>query len=660
MAGRMALVSPAAAGVGSGDPYPRSRFVLPLGAADAAARVTRLERWRPCSRSSAGPATAPRAHSCASRRRPCRRRGRPKTPGPEPQPVTITSYGAQGDVATVQMSDGTRWQVTRKRSTVPIVKKRGQFGVGVGSDDADRIWLKASWCRGTRGEIRVGGNPQGAAKELLKNLAQGIANGGDADEVKRIITAAEIQPFVDWDIQRPGDWKITGEVKLDFDKSGLKSAGGKVGVAKGPFEGGIEGKGDRDGSWNVTVTGKYAGRQDQDQGGVPGGRAALPLRVRMRARDRREGEEGEGRARCHGAVPRAPLPLLQVLQRRGQQGAHPEGGARRPRRPDGRRLQGRQRPGLHVARGPARPVSEVEGGQPRPRHAAGKGSRSPTRRARTAAVSPAASRPPRTSSCSHRTWRPSTAGRPSSRARSSRRTSSGPGSTGTDEDIREQKTPAADKRVKAARGRHAKAEVIYEYLRRSRIDLERVESDITEREVITPAHVDRKKGNCPKDVLEAARTAWFASGAVTSVRCPTIGPHALDHDQVAVRAARARRARALGRRRSGPDRRARPPARHPGPVPRAALRGPAPRRRPALPARREGRLLVRPRAGRHHRPGDRRAARRPARRAAPRRLRRGRRGGPRRARGAPPSPTSSSARTARPAPRCTTSKAVPL
>ena len=134
--------------------------------------------------------------------------------GPEPQPVTITSYGAHGDVATVQMSDGTRWQVTRKRSTVPIVKKRGQFGVGVGSD-ADRIWLKASWCRGTRGEIRVGGNPQGAAKEVLKNLAQGIANGGDADEVKRIITAAEIQPFVDWDIQRPGDWKVTGEVTLD-------------------------------------------------------------------------------------------------------------------------------------------------------------------------------------------------------------------------------------------------------------------------------------------------------------------------------------------------------------------------------------------------------------------------------------------------------------
>ena len=104
----------------------------------------------------------------------------------QPKPVKITGYGAHGDVATVQMSDGTRWKVTRKRSTVQIVKKKGQFGVGWGSD-SDRIWLKASWCQGTRGEIRVGGNPQGAAKDLLKNLAQGIANGGNADDVKKVL-----------------------------------------------------------------------------------------------------------------------------------------------------------------------------------------------------------------------------------------------------------------------------------------------------------------------------------------------------------------------------------------------------------------------------------------------------------------------------------------
>ena len=41
-----------------------------------------------------------------------------------------------------------------------------------------------------------------------------------------------------------------------------------------------------------------------------------------------------------------------------------------------------------------------------------------------------------------------------------------------------------------------------------------------------------------------------------------------------------------------------PAPRHPGAVPRAALRRAAPRRRAALPARRQGRLLVRPRARR--------------------------------------------------------------
>jgi hypothetical protein len=109
--------------------------------------------------------------------------------------------------------------------------------------DASKVWLKVSWCQGTRGEIRVGGNPQGAAADLLKTLAQGIADGGDAPGLKTLIQGASITPFVDWDIQRPGDWRITGEVTLTFDKEGLKTAGGKLSVKKGPFEGGVEGHG---------------------------------------------------------------------------------------------------------------------------------------------------------------------------------------------------------------------------------------------------------------------------------------------------------------------------------------------------------------------------------------------------------------------------------
>src|SRR4051794_13217226 len=194
----------------------------------------------------------------------------PVTTTEPPKAPTIKLASARGDVVTVEMSDGTRWKVTRKRSTVPIVKKKGTFTPGIGADSS-KVWLKVSWCRGTRGEIRIGGNPQGAAEDLLKKLAQGIADGGDAPALKTLLEGASITPFLDWDIQRPGDWKITGEVTLTFDKDGLKTAGGKVGVQKGPFDVGVEGSSDRDGKWNVTVTGKYT------PGGKPKTAGPCPL-----------------------------------------------------------------------------------------------------------------------------------------------------------------------------------------------------------------------------------------------------------------------------------------------------------------------------------------------------------------------------------------------
>ena len=110
------------------------------------------------------------------------------------------------------------------------------------------------------------------------------------------------------------------------------------------------------------------------------------------------------------------------------------------------------------------------------------------------------------------------------------------------------------------------------------------------------------------------------------------------------------------RRRTGADRRARPPPRHPGPVPRAALR-----RRCAAPASCSSQRGVKGgyrfarEPSRDHRARGRRAARRPARPRRRGHLRRGRRRRPRRARERRRSPTSSSARTARPARRCTTS-----
>src|SRR4051794_296921 len=180
----------------------------------------------------------------------------PATVEAAPAAPTVTSTSARADEATVELSDGTRYIVTRKRSTTPIIKRSGDFGVGVGGD-ADRIWMKASWCRGTRGEIRIGGDPQAEAKELLKKLAEGVVDGGDAGQVKKIIQGAQIKPFLDWDIQQAHNWKLTGEVELTVDKSGFKGVKGKVGVDTGPIEGSVEGSADAQGGWSVTVKGTY-------------------------------------------------------------------------------------------------------------------------------------------------------------------------------------------------------------------------------------------------------------------------------------------------------------------------------------------------------------------------------------------------------------------
>jgi hypothetical protein len=431
----------------------------------------------------------------------------------KPTPVKITGYGAKGDVATVQMSDGTRWEVTRKRSTVPIVKKRGEFGVGFGAD-SDRIWLKASWCRGTRGEIRVGGNPQGAAKDLLKNLAQGIANGGNADDVKKILAGAEIEPFIDWDIQRPGDWKVTGEVKLDFDKSGLKSAGGKVGVAKGPFEGSVEGKGDRDGTWSVTVQGKWTpGQQTKTKGKCAEDELLFPYEYEcVKLTDVKEKKEtvkvgGTARFPEHRYIyfnyssdevnkaltPKSELDALSDLMAGGykvvnvQAFTSPEG----LRDPSPKWKEGNKALGMRRADKALKLANEAckEGG------------------CVTGGITP-----PKDVELLPSDLETLDGGSTENQGRVLEEDVIRAWDDGTSEDIKDQKTPAADKRVQAARSRHAKAEVIYEYLRRSRIDLERVYTYVTEKEVVTPAHTDRQAGNCPKDVLDAARSAWVASG----------------------------------------------------------------------------------------------------------------------------------------------------
>jgi hypothetical protein len=429
-------------------------------------------------------------------------------PGPV-QPPTIVSAEPDGDTVTVRMSDGTRWLVTRKRSTVPIVKKRGTFGVGFGAD-SDRIWMKASWCRGTRGEIRVGGNPQGAAKDVLKNLAQGIANGGDADDVKRIITAAEIQPFIDWDIQRPGDWKITGEVKLTFDKGGLKTAGGKVSVAKGPFEGGIEGEGDREGSWNVTVTGKWTpGGKTKTKDECPADELLFPYEYEcVRERD----------------IPATTKPVKKTAddpypEHRFIYFKYASDEVNKKLTPDSEiqalgDLMARDYKVVNI-----QAFTSPEGlRDPSPRWKEGNKALGMRRAEKAKEIASAACTsgscitggitPPKDVELLHQDWENLDGTTSEKTGKMLEEDVIADWEAGVSDDIKEQKTPAADKRVKAASGRHAKAGVIYEYLRRSRIDLLRVEHREWIDQEPVPARTDRRSGNCPEDVLTAARQRW--------------------------------------------------------------------------------------------------------------------------------------------------------
>lgn len=421
---------------------------------------------------------------------------------PEKKAPTVKLASAKGDVVTVEMSDGTRWKVTRKRSTVPIVKKKGQLAPGVGWD-ASKVWLKVSWCQGTRGEIRVGGNPQGAAADLLKTLAQGIADGGDAPSLKTLIQGASITPFVDWDIQRPGDWRITGEVTLTFDKEGLKTAGGKLSVKKGPFEGGLEGTGDRDGKWNITLQGKYTpGGKTKTDGPCPLDELYFPYEYEcehewdVAPTVKKTPMSEEKKIPAHRFVyfkyasdeinpqltSKDDLKAVEDLKAAGyavvniQAFTSPEG----LRDPSPRWKEGNKALSMRRAKKAQElagdgPVSEPKDVELLPldfENLNGTKSEGQGKALEDNVIS---------------LWE-------------------------SDPDVAEQKTPAAEKRVASASGRHAKAEVIYEYLRRARIDLEKTEKREWVQETPVPGHPESEKGNCPPDVLDVAKTAWVSTG----------------------------------------------------------------------------------------------------------------------------------------------------
>lgn len=421
---------------------------------------------------------------------------------PEKKAPTVKLASAKGDVVTVEMSDGTRWKVTRKRSTVPIVKKKGSLAPGIGWD-ASKVWLKVSWCQGTRGEIRVGGNPQGAAADLLKTLAQGIADGGDAPALKTLIQGASITPFLDWDVQRPGDWRITGEVTMTFDKEGLKTAGGKLSVKKGGFEGGLEGTGDRDGKWNITLQGKYTpGGKTKTDGPCPPDELLFPYEYECM----KEWDVGPTVKKTPRSEDKTVPEHRFVYFNYASDEVNPS----LTGKDDLKAIEDLQAAGYKVVNIQA--FTSPEGlRDPSPKWKEGNKALSMRRakKAQELAGSGAISDPKDVELLPLDAEKPDgtkTEGQGKALEENVIRLWE------TDPDVKEQKTPAAEARVAAAKGSHGKAEVIYEYLRRARIDLEKTEHREWVEETPVPGHPESEKGDCPPDVLQIAKAAWVGTG----------------------------------------------------------------------------------------------------------------------------------------------------
>ncbi|MCI0428832.1 MAG: hypothetical protein L0Z46_12540 [Nitrospiraceae bacterium] len=125
--------------------------------------------------------------------------------------------------------------------------------MGFCSDD-ERVFFRLSWCEGTQGTIDVGANVPGALKNLLNTVVGQINQGASPDQIKQTFENASVEPFVELAITKEGGWKITGDLELDINRTGILSTTAKVSADKGWIKIGVEYKDDGTGK-QVLVTG---------------------------------------------------------------------------------------------------------------------------------------------------------------------------------------------------------------------------------------------------------------------------------------------------------------------------------------------------------------------------------------------------------------------
>lgn len=167
------------------------------------------------------------------------------TEAAEDDPPPKVTPGVDSDEIVVTRADGTRFRV-RRRVRAKILTRPGRPRLGFCSDD-ERVFFRLMWCEGTQGTIDAGANVQSAFKDLLDKVLNQIGRGASPDEIKKTFENAKVQTFLTVDITKVGSWKITGDVKLEMNKSGIASTSATVSADRGWFKVGVEFKADDQG-----------------------------------------------------------------------------------------------------------------------------------------------------------------------------------------------------------------------------------------------------------------------------------------------------------------------------------------------------------------------------------------------------------------------------
>ena len=170
-----------------------------------------------------------------------------------PSPPTV-KLGRNADEIIVTLADGRRYYVRRK-VRAKVLTRPGRPRLGFCKDDK-RVYGRVSWCEGTQGKIDFGANVPQALKDLFNTVVGQINQGASASDIKQTFENAQVQPFVEMDITKVGDWKITGDLKIDINRTGIIATSAQVAADKGWVKVGAEYKDDGTGK-QILVTADF-------------------------------------------------------------------------------------------------------------------------------------------------------------------------------------------------------------------------------------------------------------------------------------------------------------------------------------------------------------------------------------------------------------------